>query len=149
MCEMLTSKSARDAVAALEDVFDHLSTADEAAARATLQPLLDPAASWPADAAVKFAAMAAACLQPHRRPPDLRTALQPALEKLLAEATPQQSTTAAQQQVVAGHQALPAAFGDPDSSLMISVECPICHDTLADPVSTPGGITFCRPCITD
>jgi hypothetical protein len=125
MCEMLTSKSARDAASALEDVFDHLSTADEAAASAALQPLLDPAASWPAEAAVKFAAMAAACLQPHRRRPDLQKALQPALEKMLAEAVPaaapaQQSRTVGQQQLVAEYQALLAAVGDPDSSLMMS-----------------------------
>uniref|UniRef100_A0A383WLA4 RING-type E3 ubiquitin transferase n=1 Tax=Tetradesmus obliquus TaxID=3088 RepID=A0A383WLA4_TETOB len=154
MCELLTGKAAMDAVAALEEVFEDASTSSAEQAGAALQPLLDPAAGWPIATAVEFAAMAAACLQPPKRRPDLQKSLQPALEKMLETAGPpeasvQQNRAPGQQQVIAEHEALPSAPFDPDCSLMMSVECPICHDTLADPVTTPRGITFCRPCITD
>lgn len=159
MCELLTGKSARDAAAALEDVFEDTSTNNAEQASAALQPLLDPAARWPTATAVEFAGMAAACLQAARRRPNLQSGLQPMFEKMLAAATAtatvsvaapvQHTRSAGQQQVLSEHHALPAASFDPDSSLMMSVECPICHDTLQDPVSTPRGITFCRPCITD
>jgi hypothetical protein len=157
---MLTGKSATAATEALEWLFeDSPSSISSEQAREALQPLLDPAADWPISTAVQFAAMAAGCLQPHKRRPDLQKHLQPALEKMLEEAAAaptappmpapaQPSRLAGQQLVVAAQQAQPAVF-DPESSLMVSIECPICHDTLADPVSTPGGITFCRPCIID
>jgi hypothetical protein len=64
-----------------------------------------------------------------------------------AAAPGQQRSVAGQQQLAAERRALPAAFCDADSSLMMSVQCPICYDTLADPVSTPWGQTFCQPCI--
>ncbi|WIA21080.1 hypothetical protein OEZ85_005400 [Tetradesmus obliquus] len=82
MCELLTGKAAMDAVAALEEVFEDASTSSAEQAGAALQPLLDPVAGWPIATAVEFAAMAAACLQPPKRRPDLQKSLQPALEKM-------------------------------------------------------------------
>uniref|UniRef100_A0A383V7A5 Protein kinase domain-containing protein n=1 Tax=Tetradesmus obliquus TaxID=3088 RepID=A0A383V7A5_TETOB len=87
MCELLTGKSARDAAAALEDVFEDTSTNNAEQASAALQPLLDPAARWPTATAVEFAGMAAACLQAARRRPNLQSGLQPMFEKMLAAAT--------------------------------------------------------------
>lgn len=119
MCELLTGKSARDAAAALEDVFEDTSTNNAEQASAALQPLLDPAARWPTATAVEFAGMAAACLQAARRRPNLQSGLQPMFEKMLAAATAtatvsveapvQHTRSAGQQQVLSEHHALPAA----------------------------------------
>jgi hypothetical protein len=117
-----------------------------------LQQLLDSTAGWPAGEAAQLAALAVSCLCSYSRRPKLDEVLEPALAALAQKGAAAAAKAAASAATAAAMAVAPTVAAGSNSTthlagLSEALTCTICADQLCDPVSTPGGITYCKACI--
>mgnify|MGYP001807289972 CR=1 FL=1 len=148
MSQLLTGQEPCGSAESLKDAHDEHGSFTSPAGAAALQQLLDSSAGWPAGEAAQLAALAVSCLGGYSRRPKLDEVLEPALAALAqrgagaAASAATSAATAVMPTVAAGSNSTTRLDGLSDA-----LTCPICQDQFCDPVSTPGGITYCTVCI--